>query len=87
VWWHGRTWIGRFPIDYYGALVTSLALAASARLTTGNFDVLAHHVASTIVTLALTALAFAGAPAYMRWYAHMRRPNSDERSRVLPSER
>ena len=20
VWWHGRTWIGRFPIDYWGAL-------------------------------------------------------------------
>jgi len=26
VWWHGRTWIGRFPIDYWSSLVVSFAL-------------------------------------------------------------
>ena len=32
VWWHGRTWIGRFPIDYWGAIALSIAIAASAHL-------------------------------------------------------
>ena len=44
IWWHARTWIGRFPIDYWGGLVVSLAIAASARLATGDFGVLARHV-------------------------------------------
>src|SRR5688572_28174380 len=38
VWWHDRTWIGRFPVDYWGALAMSLVIAATARLTTGSFD-------------------------------------------------
>jgi hypothetical protein len=33
---------------------------------------------------ALTLLTNAGAPAYMRWHAHMRRPGSDERDAALP---
>src|SRR3954464_6957955 len=43
IWWHARTWIGRFPIDYWGGLVGSLAVAATARLATGDFGVLARH--------------------------------------------
>ena len=40
IWWHARTWIGRFPIDYWGGLVMSLVVAATARLATGDFGVL-----------------------------------------------
>jgi hypothetical protein len=84
VWWHGRTWIGRFPIDYYGAVVTSLAVAASARLTTGNLAVLCRQLVILAALTALTLLAAAAAPAYMRWYQEMRRPGSDERRLCLP---
>jgi len=84
IWWHGRTWIGRFPIDYWGALAVSLAVAASARLATGTFGVMARHVVVVAGFTALTLLCERGAPAYMRWHAHMRRPGSDERGIVLP---
>jgi hypothetical protein len=84
IWWHSRTWIGRFPIDYWAALVTSFALAASARLATGDFGVLGRHVALVIGFGALTLLTNVAAPRYMRWHAHMRRPGSDERGRALP---
>jgi hypothetical protein len=84
IWWHGRTWIGRFPVDYWGGLVASLAIAATARLATGDFGVLARQVALVAGFAALTLLTNAGAPAYMRWHAHMRRPGSDERHLSLP---
>ena len=84
IWWHGRTWIGRFPVDYWGGLVASLAIAASARLASGGFGVAARQVVLVAGFAALTLLANLGAPAYMRWHAHMRRPGSDERSIVLP---
>ena len=74
VWWHDRTWIGRFPVDYWGALALSLVIAATARLTTGDFGVLARHVALCAGFAALTLALSAAAPAYMRWHAHMRRP-------------
>jgi hypothetical protein len=85
VWWHGGTWIGRFPIDYWGALAISLAIAASARLTAGDFGVLGRHVALCAGFAALVLLVSAGAPAYMRWHAHMRRPGADERELVVPA--
>jgi hypothetical protein len=85
IWWHGRTWIGRFPIDYWGGLVVSLAVAASARLTTGDSGVLARQVVLVAGFAGLTLLVNAAAPRYMRWHAHMRRPGSDERGIVLPS--
>jgi len=86
IWWHGRTWIGRFPIDYWGGLVASLAIAATARLATGDFGVLARQVALVAGFGALTLVANRAAPAYMRWHAHMRRPGSDERNIVFPPE-
>jgi len=84
IWWHGRTWIGRFPIDYWGGLVASLAIAATARLATDGFGVLARQVALVAGFGALTLVANRAAPAYMRWHAHMRRPGSDERDIVFP---
>jgi hypothetical protein len=86
VWWHGRTWIGRFPIDYWAAIAMSLAFAASARLTTGDLAVLGRQIALVAGFAALTLLCAAGAPAYMRWHAHMRRPGADERGLVLPED-
>ena len=84
IWWHDRTWIGRFPIDYWSAIATSLVIAAAARLATGDFSVLARHAALVAGFALLTLLVVPGAPAYMRWHAHMRRPGSDERGAVLP---
>jgi hypothetical protein len=85
IWWHARTWIGRFPIDYWGGLVLSLVIAATARLATGDFGVLARQLLLVAGFTALTLLTNAAAPRYMRWHAHMRRPGSDERAAVLPS--
>ena len=87
VWWHNRTGSGGSPIDYWMSVVASLALAASARLTTGDFAVLARQVALIAAFAGLTLLSAVGAPAYMRWYAHMRRPDADERRLCLPGER
>ena len=84
IWWHGRTWIGRFPIDYWAALVTSLAIAALPRLWSGGSGVLGRHVVLVAGFAALTLLVNRAAPRYMRWHAHMRRPGSDERDAVLP---
>jgi len=84
IWWHDRTWIGRFPIDYWSALVTSFAIAAATRVSTGDFSVLTRHAALVAGFALLTLLVVAAAPAYMRWHAHMRRPGSDERGVVLP---
>jgi hypothetical protein len=86
IWWHDRTWIGRFPIDYWGALVASLAIAASARLATGDFGVLGRHVVLVAAFVGLTLLTNRAAPRYMRWHAHMRRPGSDEREIALPRD-
>jgi hypothetical protein len=87
IWWHGRTWIGRFPVDYWGAFAVSFAIAASARLATGSYAVLARHAALAAGFVALTMLTALGAPAYMRWHTRMRRPGTDERAACLPPER
>ena len=87
IWWHGRTWIGRFPVDYWGALVTSFAIAAAARLTTVSSVVLVNHAVLTAGFVCLTLLTTLGTPAYMRWHTRMRRPGSDERAACLPPER
>jgi hypothetical protein len=84
VWWHGRTWIGRFPVDYWSALVVSGVVAASARLATGDLGVLVRHAFVLAGFTALTIACGVAAPAYMRWYAHMRRPGTDERALCLP---
>jgi len=84
VWWHGRTWIGRFPVDYWGAVAMSFGIAAAARLTSRSSVVLIDHALLAAGFAALTALTALGAPAYMRWYARMRRPGADERAACLP---
>lgn len=86
VWWHARTWMGRFPVDYYTAIIMSLAFAGSATLTRGDFAVMGRQVALIAGFAVLTLLSAAAAPAYMRWYAHMRRPGTDERRLCLPKE-
>jgi hypothetical protein len=86
VWWHGRTWLGRFPIDYYNGVLLSIAVAASARLAGGGFAVLGRHLAFSAGLALFTLLAAAAAPAYMRWYERMRRPGSDERHLCLPDQ-
>jgi hypothetical protein len=85
VWWHGRTWIGRFPIDYWSALAVSCALAASARVAATGRGVLERHLVLLCGFAALTVVCGAAAPSYMRWYQRMRRPGSDERALCLPT--
>jgi len=80
VWWHRAPWLARFPLDYWGALVASVALAASAVSTTGTFDVLVRHLVLLAGFALLTLLATAAAPLYQRWYLHMRRHGADERA-------
>jgi hypothetical protein len=62
-------------------------IAASARLTTGDFAVLDRQALLLVGFGALTLATSAAAPAYMRWYVHMRRPDADERRLCLPEER
>jgi hypothetical protein len=82
VWWHSQRWLGPFPIDYWNGLVLSFAIAALPWLFGGTRTVLAQHAIYTLGMVALTALTAAAAPAYQRWYAHMRRAGSDERDLV-----
>jgi hypothetical protein len=84
VWWHGRTWIGRFPVDYYIAVVISLVFAGSATFTSGGLAVMRGQLALMGGFAVLTVLVWLAAPAYMRWYGHMRRAGADERARCLP---
>jgi hypothetical protein len=84
VWWHGRTWIGRFPIDYWSALAVSIAIAATAHLGSRGWGVLARHGVLLAGFAALTVVCGVASPAYMRWYRHMRRPGADERALCLP---
>ena len=83
VWWHGGVWIGRFPVDYYSALLVSILLAAAGYAATRTWTVLLNHLILSAGMLTLTAVAAVFAPVYMRWHAHMRRPGSDERGLVL----
>jgi hypothetical protein len=80
IWWHGRRWLGRFPIDYWNGIGLSFALAGLA----GGRAALREHAVLTAGMILLTALAGWAAPHYGRWYRHMRRPGSDERHLVLP---
>lgn len=79
VWWHGQRWIGRFPIDYYRAFASSLALALIASALARGGGPLRAHLVLLAGLCALTALTVPLAPLYHRWHRHMRRPGSDER--------
>jgi hypothetical protein len=81
VWWHDQRWLGRFPIDYWNGFALSFGVAALPCLA-GDRAVLGQHTLYVVGMVALTALTAALAPLYQRWYAHMRRPGSDERALV-----
>jgi hypothetical protein len=83
VWWHDKLWIGRFPIDYWNGVGLSLVVAALPWALGGGREILVGQAALLAGMALLTALAMAAAPLYARWYAHMRRPGSDERALVL----
>jgi hypothetical protein len=84
IWWHGRRWIGRFPIDYWNAFALSLLVAALPAWPRGDARVLAGQLALLAGLLLLSGLAVAFAPRYVRWYRHMRRPGADERHLAVP---
>jgi hypothetical protein len=84
IWWHGRVWLGRFPIDYWNGVALSFIIAGLPWLVGGDPAPLVEHASFTVGMVALTALCGWGAPLYGRWYRHMRRPGSDERHLALP---
>ena len=79
VWWHGRMWIGRLPIDYVHALWLSFFVACVPWFVRGSTGILRQHAIFVGIMVVLTAMAAWAAPLYQRWYQHMRRPGSDER--------
>jgi hypothetical protein len=79
IWWHNRRWIGRAPIDYVNAVVTSFLIAALPLIVRGRPCLLVEHAIFVAGTAALTALCALAAPLYQRWYRYMRRPGADER--------
>jgi hypothetical protein len=85
VWWHSGPWLARLPGDYWSAVVLSLLVAASAVVTTGRFHVVEQQAALTAGLILLAVVTAAAAPAYMRWYQHMRREGADERHLCLPT--
>ena len=84
VWWLGRIWIARFPIEYWGALASSFVVAALPGLTGAPIGRgLYEHGVFCVYQIALAVLVGLAAPAYQRWYTYMRRPGSDERALVF----
>jgi hypothetical protein len=78
IWWHDKAWLGRLPIDYVNALWLSFAVAALPCLR-GNYAPLRQHAVFVPTMAVLIVMVSLAAPLYQRWYAHMRRPGSDER--------
>jgi hypothetical protein len=86
VWWLGQRWIGPFPIEYWNALLSSFVVAALPGLLGGRVGrALYEHALFCVLQLILGLLVGLAAPAYQRWYQHMRRPGSDERPLVFKS--
>lgn len=79
IWWMAGPWAAGLPVEYWKALAASFALAAGVRALEGTWAGLEAHAMTVGAFVALTAAATAGAPAYRRWYAHMRRPGTDQR--------
>jgi hypothetical protein len=84
VWWLGRVWIARFPLEYWTAIAWSFAVASLPVLLGSDRSALARH-AVTVATLGLLVAGVATplGPLYRRWYGHMRRPGADERALAI----
>jgi hypothetical protein len=96
VWWHGR-WLWRLPLDYWMAIVASLALALAAQLVQGGGEGGAGGGAASaagglapLAAQALLLVVFAGwallnglvSPLYARLYRSTHSAAFDERHRV-----
>jgi len=82
VWWFPRTWVGRFPSDYYASIGLSIVLAGLAALVDGEGSWLWGHLWNVAGLLVLVAVTVALAPQYHRWYRYMRRAGADDRSKT-----
>jgi hypothetical protein len=82
VWWFPRLWIWRFPIDYYASITLSIVLAAVAAWAGDEGSWLWGHLWNVAGLLVLVAVTVVLAPAYHRWYRHMRRAGADDRAKT-----
>ena len=80
VWWFQVPWIWRFPLDYYVGMGLSVALAALAAWSAGDWAPVRSQLWLIAGLIVLTALADVASPLYHRWYRHMRRTGADDRS-------
>jgi hypothetical protein len=80
VWWFDVPWIWRFPLDYYGGIAVSIALAGAAALVDDDASPLRSQLWLLAGLFVLTGLAVLAAPLYHRWYRHMRRAGADDRA-------
>lgn len=93
VWWHSR-WLLRLPLDYWIAVVVSLALATAARFAQagglGSASAgppagpgpLAAQALLLVVFVLWAVLIGLLSPLYGRLYRHTHAPGFDERDRV-----
>jgi len=96
VWWHGR-WLWRLPLDYWIAIVVSLALALAAQLVRGGDGAgeagggeasaagLAPFAAQALLLVVFAAWALLNglvSPLYARLYRSTHAAAFDERGRV-----
>jgi hypothetical protein len=91
VWWHSR-WLWRLPLDYWVAVVVSLALALAAQLvraeaggggaSTAGLSPLAAQALLLAVFAAWAVLNGLASPLYGRLYRHTHSAEFDERGRV-----
>jgi hypothetical protein len=92
VWWHSR-WLWRLPLDYWVAVVVSLALALVAQLVQGvgaggrgaasaGLTPLLAQALLLGVFVAWALLSGLAAPLYARLYRSTHAPAFDERDRV-----
>ena len=90
VWWH-RRWLWRLPLDYWVAVVVSLALALAAQLVRGveagpdpsaGLSPLAAQALLLAVFAAWAVLNGLASPLYGRLYRHTHAAEFDERGRV-----
>jgi hypothetical protein len=83
VWWYPGPWLGPLPLDYFISIGASFAVAALPLAWGAGTETLESQAWLVLGLVVLTALAIPLAPAYRRWYRHMRRPDLDDRAEVL----